>query len=78
MSPKEVLTQALDGLSDADLERVADYVAFLRFREHLRATPPHSVAQTAALYAEAAEDERALAEEGMTQYYRGLAADDKR
>jgi len=78
MSPKEVVTQALEGLSEADLEQVADYVAFVRFRQRLRATPPLSVAQTTALYAEAAEDDRALAEEGMTQYYQGLAADDQR
>ena len=29
MSPKEVVTQALEGLNEAELRRVAEYIAFL-------------------------------------------------
>jgi hypothetical protein len=78
MSPKQVVTQTLEGLSDAELQQVAEYVQFLRFRMRLRSAPPLDAARIAVLYAEAADEDRAMAEEGMAEYQAGLLAEDAR
>ena len=78
MSPKEVVTQALESLSEAELRQVVEYVTFLRFRARLRSAPLLDDARIAALYAHAAEEDRALAEEGMSEYQSGLLAEDVR
>jgi len=78
MSPKEVVTQSLEGLSETELQQVVEYVRFLRFRGRARSVPPLDDAQIAALYSEAAEEDRAMAEEGMTAYHAGLSDEDSR
>ena len=78
MSPKEVVTQALHGLSEAELQQVAEYVEFLRFRGRVRSVPLLDDTRIAALYSEAADEDRAMAEEGMTEYHAGLLAEDAR
>ena len=75
MSIKDEVNRSLDTLGEAELRQVADYVAFLKFRTRLRA-PLGDPAQWAALYAESAEEDRALAEEGIAEYQRGLLAED--
>jgi len=76
MSIKAHVIQELTGLSDSDLEQVAEFLAFLKFRTRLHATPALDEAQVAALYAKFAEEDRALAEEGMTDYAAGLRKED--
>jgi DNA-binding GntR family transcriptional regulator len=76
MSIKAHVIQELTGLSDSDLEQVAEFLAFLKFRARLHATPALDEAQVAALYAKFAEEDRALAEEGMTDYAAGLRKED--
>ena len=76
MSIKAHVIQELTGLSDSDLEQVAEFLAFLKFWAQLRATPALDEAQVAALYAKFAEEDRALAEEGMTDYAAGLRKED--
>jgi len=78
MSPKETVIQALEDLNEAELRQVAEYLAFLRFRERHRAIPPLDDARIASLYAEAADEDRALAEQGMAEYQAGLLAEDAR
>ena len=39
MSLKELVTQKLNSLSEAELQQVAEFVAFLKFRARLGATP---------------------------------------
>ncbi len=72
MSIKHHVIQELDRLSDAELGRVAEFLAFLKFRARLHATPKLDETQLAALYAEFAEEDRVLAEEGMSDYAAGL------
>jgi hypothetical protein len=72
MSPKEHVTQELNRLSEADLRQVAEFVAFLKFRARLSVTPVLDEAQLAALYAEFADEDSALAEEGMSDCAAGL------
>jgi acetyl-CoA carboxylase beta subunit len=72
MSIKEKLAQELDSMSEIELEQIAEYMAFLRFRARHRTTLLLDEAQLAALYSEFADEDRELAEEGMSDYTRGL------
>jgi len=78
MSIKEQLNQALEGLGEAELQEVADYVAFLRFRARTHTLAPRDVAESASLYAEFAQEDRRLADEGIAEYREGLVAEDTR
>jgi hypothetical protein len=64
----EALKQDLDGLTYSQLQQVADFIAFLKFRNqrHPRivADPTH----LAELFAEFEDEDRALAEAGMSDY----------
>lgn len=76
MSIKEHVVQGLDTLSEAELAQVAEFVAFLKFRARFQPRPALADAQLAVLYAACAEEDRALAEEGMTEYVHGLCHED--
>ena len=78
MSIREYVIQTVENLSDTDLESVAEYLAFLRFRSRVLPLPSLDPAQIAALYAEFGEEDRQLAEEGMADYAVGLDAEDSR
>ena len=78
MTLKEYVQQSLGTMSDAELAEVAEYLAFLRFRSRSHAAPKFDMAQAASLYAEAAVEDRSLAEEGMGDYAAGLIAEDSR
>ena len=70
MSTKEQLLEEIETLSEAEIKEVAEY-AFLKYRSQNRS---HVVdeSQLAALYAEFAEEDHNLAEEGMADYAEGL------
>ena len=68
MSIKEQVVQELDGLNETELRQVAEYLAFLRFRTRIRPVAKFDENQLAALYAEFADEDRKLAEEGMSDY----------
>jgi hypothetical protein len=55
---------------------VADNLAFLKFQSRAR-KPLLEDTALAALYAEFAEEDRAFAEEGLEDYARGLADEDR-
>ena len=76
MSTREHIVQELDQLSDAEIAQVAEFLSFLRFRSRLKTMPRHDEAQLAALYAEFANEDRELAEEGMVDYADGLWKED--
>ena len=76
MSIKEQLAHKLEDLSMAELNQVAEYVAFLKFRSRLKPIPVIDEAQLSALYAESAEEDRKLAEEGIASYVEGLVKED--
>jgi hypoxanthine phosphoribosyltransferase len=69
----EQVVEEMKTLNEAELQDVATYLAFLKFRSK---TNPTQEAQWAALYAEFAEEDRKLAEEGMEDYARGLLQED--
>ncbi len=75
MSTKEQVLEEIEALSDAEIKEVAEYLAFLKYRS--RSKPPVvDESQLAALYAEFAEEDRDLAEEGIANYAEGLAKED--
>ena len=72
MSTRTHVLQTLDDLNEADLARVAEFLDFLKFRNRFHAASIPNEAQVAEMYAEFAEQDRELAEEGMTDYMAGL------
>lgn len=76
MTLKERVRQDLERLDEGGLREVADFVAFLEFRTRRHAAPQWDDATMAALYAEFAQEDHALAEAGMSDYAAGLARED--
>ncbi|MBP1468756.1 hypothetical protein EYB53_023780 [Candidatus Chloroploca sp. M-50] len=75
-SVKEQVARALDTLSEAELQQVAEYVAFLRFRTRVTPLALVDEAHLVTLYAEGADEDRALAEAGMDSYRDQLHLED--
>ena len=76
MSIKEQIVQELNGLSQTELEEIAQYLAFIKYQSKLKPTPASDEAQMAALYAEFAEEDRELAEAGISDYASALMRED--
>jgi len=76
MSIKEQVVQKLDSLSESELKQVADYVAFLKFQARVKPLSDLDEKRLAALYAEFGDEDRELAEEGMSDYIEGLLKED--
>jgi hypothetical protein len=64
----EALKQDLDRLTYQQIQQVADFVAFLKFRDRCHHRVILDPTQLADLFAEFAEEDCALAEEGMGDY----------
>ena len=73
---KEKVQQDIERLDERGLKEVAEFMAFLQFRARQSPAPDQDDAQLAALYAEFAEEDHALAEAGMAKYADGLARED--
>jgi hypothetical protein len=76
MTVKDYVDQTLQTMNDAELAEVAEYLAFLRFRARAHSIPAFDMAKVESMYAEVAAEDRALAEQGVGEYVRGLAAED--
>jgi hypothetical protein len=72
----EALKQDLDQLTTEQLQQVADFIAFLKFRDKRRRIVLDPV-QLASLATEFAEEDRSLAEAGMADYAVMLAQEDQ-
>jgi len=64
----EALKQDLDGLTYTQLQQVADFVAFLKFRSQRHREAILDPTQLATFFAEFAEEDRDLAEAGIGDY----------
>lgn len=75
----EALKQDLDQLTHEQLQQVADFIAFLKFRDkrHSRHRIVLDSARLAPLATEFAEEDRILAEAGMDDYAAMLAQEDQ-
>lgn len=77
MSIEEHVVKELKTLSETELKEVADYLAFLKFRARHK-TPMLDETHLAALYAEFADEDSRMAEEGIEDFAAGLAQEDGR
>ncbi len=78
MTLREQLSQSLESLSDAELQQVAEFLAFLKFRCRLGAVTSIDPAEIGAQYAESAQEDGELAEQGIAEYGQGLRSEDAR
>jgi hypothetical protein len=76
MSVRADIVQALEGLNDDEIQQVSEYVAFLRFRSRFEAHRTLDPAMFAGLYAEFADEDRELADEGLAEYNEHLITED--
>lgn len=76
MTVKEQLTEAVSTLSDEEAAVVARFVHLLRLRSAVSRRRDFDEQAIAALYSDAAEDDRSLADAGLDEYELGLAAED--
>jgi hypothetical protein len=72
---REAIEQDLDRLSKDQLQQVADFIAFLKFRNQRRTVL--DPAQLVLLSTEFAEEDTALAEVGMSDYAAILIQEDQ-
>lgn len=72
MSLKEFVTHEVETLGESELQSVAEYLSFLKFRS--RTTLDET--RLAALYSEFGQEDRELAEAGMTDYAAALSQED--
>jgi hypothetical protein len=78
MSLKERVVREVEHLPEAELQYVADYLDFLKYQAYRKRVPARvsESSSLAALYAEFADEDRALADEGIEEYVLSLAAED--
>lgn len=76
MSVREYVTRTLDEFDDQELELIAEYLAFLKFRARGRTKPQYDEKKLERLYAEFAAEDHFLAEAGMEDYQLSLNAED--
>lgn len=71
----EAIKQDIDNLTSAQLQQVADFIAFLKFRDKYRFSSIDP-SQLASLATEFAEEDRSMAETGMSDYAAMLDSED--
>ncbi len=69
MSLKEFVAHEVETLGERELQAVADYVSFLKFR----ARTSFDELRLSTLYAEFQQEDHALAETGMADYAKALS-----
>ncbi|EAZ90720.1 hypothetical protein [Crocosphaera chwakensis] len=77
MATQEQINQQLNHLNQEQLNQVADFITFLKFRENLT-KPLKNIDNIAKLYQEFAEEDRQLAEAGINEYADLLNQEDQR
>ncbi len=75
-STREKIAQEIQSLTDAELDQLAAYLAFLRFQGRASEASAVDEAQLAALCPEFADEDRWLAEEGLADYAEALRRED--
>jgi hypothetical protein len=76
ISTREKVVTSLSDLTEAQLRQVAEYLEFLKFRERRKNELLLGDAELEALYAEFADEDRELAENGLTEYAANLERED--
>ena len=76
ISTREKVVTNLYDLTEAQLRQVAEYLEFLKFREHRKDDSQLDDTELEALYAEFADEDRELAEVGLAEYAANLERED--
>ncbi len=77
MNAREQVLSTLEVLDESEIEQVAHFVSFLKFRRRVQPFATNlDDRQLAPLYAEAAEEDRALAEAGLADCQAALRKED--
>ena len=76
MTLQQTIIRDLATLDEGDLTQVAQYLSFLKFRVRVNRQPSAAPQDWEALYREAAEEDHALAEAGLSDYSANLARED--
>ena len=74
---KDQVIRELNELDETELGQIVDYIAFMKFRNKHRILSAVDESKLASLYAEFADEDRELAEIGMSDYFQGLKKEDK-
>ncbi len=77
ISTKEQVVTTLAELNDTQLQTVAEFLEFLKFRERRKSEPQFDDAALEALYGEFADEDRQLAETGLSEYAANLEREDR-
>jgi hypothetical protein len=72
---KENIKRDIDRLNDQQLKQIADFIAFIKFQTRF-SQPTTDISQFANLYQEFAEEDRQLAETGISEYASLLNSED--
>ncbi len=72
---KENIKRDIDRLNDQQLKQIADFIAFIKFQTRF-SQPTIDISQFANLYQEFAEEDRQLAETGISEYASLLHSED--
>jgi ABC-type phosphate transport system auxiliary subunit len=76
ISTKEKVVTTLAELNDTQLQTVAEFLEFLKFRERRKFETQFDDVELEALYAEFADEDRELAEIGLAEYSANLERED--
>ncbi len=76
MTIKELLINEIDELKETDLEKVVEYVKFLKIKHIFMPLKNYEEKDYASLYAEFEEEDRELAELGIAEYSEQLEKED--
>lgn len=76
MSLKEKVVEELKSFSEEELKELAAYMTFLKFRSRAKFISAMNEEEIAQLYAEVGNEDRAMAEEGISDYHAGLNRED--
>ncbi len=76
ISTKEKVVTGLAELNDTQLQTVAEFLEFLKFRERRKFETQFDDAELETLYAEFADEDRELAEVGLAEYAANLERED--
>ncbi len=76
ISTKEKVVTSLAELNDTQLQTVAEFLEFLKFRERRKSEPQIDEVELEALYTEFADEDRELAEIGLAEYSANLERED--
>lgn len=68
MTMKEELLYEIDSFKESELEKLMEYVKFLKIRHILAPHKNNEEKDYASLYAEFEQEDRELAEQGVTEY----------